>query len=178
MRIFLITLALVIGLTVFAQAEDYHHTTAAYLLRAKQTHLFIRPIPKMFEVDMEIEGVFVVWSYLIRKVEHIDDDKNHYWTSSDTMFERMSGDCEDWAMLLVAMLRFSTSKPISADNIWVIVSHDMVFGMHAWVMYVTSQYQIYSFDLTKNIYARKGWMVHPQHMLYMFNDRYSNLMIK
>lgn len=169
-------LALTTGLAVIAPpivglAEDYHYKTAAFLLRAKQTHVLIRPVPIMFEVDTELEALLRVYRYLNKRFKYVSDDENHYWTSSDTMFERMAGDCEDWAMLFVAMVRFSTTKPIPADRIWVTLSYDAVFGYHAWVMYRTRYGQPYSFDLTHGIYGYRGLQVRPKHIWLMFNDK-------
>lgn len=167
-------LVLVMGLTTAGLAEDYHYRTAAYLIRAKQTHLLIRPVPIMFEVDVELEALFMVYRYLHKRFEYVKDDENAYWTSSDTMFERMHGDCEDWAMLFVAMLRFSTTKPIPADRIWIVYSYDLAFGGHAWVLFHTKHGQTYSFDIVRNIYAYKGWQVSPKYIAAMFNDKYSH----
>jgi hypothetical protein len=174
MKLLIIILALVVGLAVSGLAEDYHYTTAARIIRTKETHLLIRPVPVMFQVNTELEALLTVYQYLHERFEYVDDDENHHWTSSDTMFERMSGDCEDWAMLFVAMLRFSTTKPIPADRIWVAVSFDPTFGGHAWVLYHTKYGQTYSFDVVKDIYGHKGWQVSARYIAAMFNDEYSH----
>lgn len=174
MKKLLIAIALGVSVLIFssvALAEDYHYRTAAYLIRTKQTHVLIRPVPIMFEVDTELEALLKVYRYLDDRFVYAVDDENAYWTSSDTMFERMSGDCEDWAMLFVAMLRFSTTKPISADRIWMVMSFDAMFGPHAWVLYHTKDGQTYSFDIVSDIYAHKGWQVPARYIAAMFNDK-------
>jgi len=168
----LIGLALVMGITTVGMTKDYHYKTAAYLIRSYQTHVLIKPVPIMFEVDTELEGLFRVYRYLIKRAKYVSDDENHYWTSSDTMFERMAGDCEDWAMLFVAMLRFSTTKPIPADRVWIAISFDTIFGCHAWVLYRTRYNWVYSFDITHDIYGYQGWQVAPAHVWLMFNDKH------
>ena len=170
MRKILIALLLVMGLAIVGLAEDYHYKTASHIIRTGQTHLLIRPVPTMFNVDTELEALFKIYRYLDERFVYVNDDENHYWTSSDTMFERMSGDCEDWAMLFVALLRFSTTKPISSDRIWLVCSLEPKFGGHAWVLYHTKDGQTYSFDVVNDIYAYNGWQVTPKDIFFMLND--------
>ena len=42
------------------------------------------------------------------------------WTASDQMFTKLQGDCEDWAILLCALLRFHTPDGgVPADRVWI-----------------------------------------------------------
>jgi len=61
------------------------------------------------------------------------------WTASDQMFTKLQGDCEDWAILLCALLRFHTPDGgVPADRVWISVNLVTAPGLgvvaaHAWV---------------------------------------------
>jgi len=91
----------------------------------------------------EIEAVQAV-------VDWIDDnyfykeDTGEVWTDSSQTYDLLEGDCEDWAILLTALLRFHTqygeNKTVSSDKVWVSINQvtekgSGVVAAHAWVGY-------------------------------------------
>lgn len=69
-------------------------------------------------------------------------DIGEVWTSSDQQYYKIprEGDCEDYAILLCALLRFHTQGGIPVDRVWVSVNLVTepgvgVVAAHAWVGY-------------------------------------------
>lgn len=111
---------------------------------------FVKPIlvPELaanaFSGATELEAVQAAVNWVAAQYEdHYVADTGDVWTSSDQMYTRLAGDCEDWAMLLTALLRFHTQYgglAISADKVWVAVNLVTapgagVVAAHAWVGY-------------------------------------------
>lgn len=72
----------------------------------------------------ELEAVQSAVNWIAVNYKYVPD-VGEVWTSSDQMYGRLVGDCEDWAILLVALLRFHTQyngHPITANKVWVTVS--------------------------------------------------------
>jgi len=70
-----------------------------------------------------------------------DPNPPDVWTSSTNLYTKIviegqgRGDCEDYAILLCALLRYHTSGGISEDRVWVAVDQ-VPGGVHAWVQYI------------------------------------------
>jgi len=118
----------------------------------------IRPLLKDGEGVEFIEDVGIASDYFTRATEleavqaainwiaaeyTYKADIGEVWTSSGQMYSLLKGDCEDWAILLTALLRFHTQydgQSISPDKVWVAINFVTepgigVVAAHAWVGY-------------------------------------------
>jgi len=106
---------------------------------------FVEPIPGLasneFSAATEFEAVKAAAEWIATNMEY-DADVGEVWTSSDQQYaeDPRKGDCEDYAILLTALLRFHTQEGIPADRVW--VSSNLVtepgagvVAAHAWVGY-------------------------------------------
>lgn len=127
-------------------ADDYSGWgTIRPLLKDGSGDEFVKPVglpSDYFTGATEVEAVQAA-------VNWVDDhysykaDIGEVWTSSDQMYTRLEGDCEDWAILLTALLRFHTQydgQAISAKKVWVACNlvtepGTGVIAAHAWVGY-------------------------------------------
>lgn len=78
-----------------------------------------------FYGETEIEAVQAVVDWIAGRYKY-EEDNGEVWTDSSQMYDRLKGDCEDWAILLTALLRFHTqygeNKTISSDKVWVSIN--------------------------------------------------------
>lgn len=121
---------------------------------------YVKPIPGLkaneFYAETEWEAVMAAANWVAYHMAYESDPypPGEVWTSSDQQYEEIApgsqgsgtGDCEDFAILLCALLRFHTQGGIPASRVWVqagiIVVPDEdkppVFG-HAYVVYKTDR---------------------------------------
>ena len=117
------------------------------LLKDSDGEEFIVSIPDLdpdeFSEETELEAVLAAVDWVAGKYNYMPDD-GEVWTSSDQMYTRLEGDCEDWAILLTALLRFHTQyndgQTIGPDKVWVAINLVTepgvgVVAAHAWVGY-------------------------------------------
>ena len=117
-------------------------------------------------------------------------DEGDVWTSSNQSFERLTGDCEDFAILLCALMRFNIEVP--ADRVWVQAGilavpggekRPPIFG-HAYVVYKAERGGIFYIEPQWGGYPYRGsypsirhWYPHPPPMTgesatLRFNDEW------
>ena len=102
-----------------------------------------------FKGTTELEALQAAVNWLAAKYDYLADVEE-VWTSSDQMLYDpenpdmlKKGDCEDWAILLTALLRFHTQydgNSIGPDKVWVAINLVTepgvgVVAAHAWVGY-------------------------------------------
>ena len=96
-----------------------------------------------FDGTTELEAVQAAVDWVADEFNYVPDD-GEVWTSSNQMYERLEGDCEDWAILLTALLRFHTQyndgQTIGTDKVWIAINIVTAPGVgvvaaHAWVGY-------------------------------------------
>jgi hypothetical protein len=98
------------------------------------------------------------------------DPPGDVWTSSDQSFEELTGDCEDFAILLCALMRFNIEVP--ENRVWVSINLVTepgagVVAAHAWVGYKLERGGMaYIEPQTGNLYRGR-----PKGMLN-FNDQW------
>jgi len=104
---------------------------------------FVRPITGLqadeFTGASEFEAVQAAANWVSENYSYVLDE-GEVWTSSDQMYARLTGDCEDWAILLCSLLRFHTDGGIPAKRVWVAINLVQkpgvgVYAAHAWVGY-------------------------------------------
>ena len=106
---------------------------------------FVKPVglaSDYFTGTTELVAVQAAISWIASEYFYLAD-VGEVWTSSDQMYSRLQGDCEDWAILLCALLRFHTQyggKTVSAKKVWVTINivtepGTGVVAAHAWVSY-------------------------------------------
>jgi transglutaminase-like putative cysteine protease len=106
---------------------------------------FVKPIPGLdsgeFSAATEWEAVKEAATWLSGNMVY-EADIGEVWTSSDWQYAEnpRKGDCEDYAILLTALLRFHTQEGIPANRVWVsgnlvTVPGAGVVAAHAWVGY-------------------------------------------
>lgn len=150
MKKILLVCALIAALLVPATpafADDYSGwDTIRPLLVDGRGDEFVRPIsglaPNAFIGATELEAVQAAVNWVATSYNYVED-VGEVWTSSDQMYRILAGDCEDWAILLTALLRFHTQyggQVISADKVWVAINLVTAPGVgvvaaHAWVGY-------------------------------------------
>lgn len=145
-KIFLtILLVLVSGSYAFAEFEQ---ESAYSILRQGKGYELIHPVQvNLIEVETEMEALVKVHQYIAKRYKFIGDmkriGKKESWTPANEMIERLTGDCEDWAILMVSMLRFNTTKPIPPERVWVMCSYSMG---HAWVLYQDEDGNFYTIN--------------------------------
>lgn len=145
-KIFLtILLMLVSGSYAFA---EYEQESAYSILRQGKGHELIHPVKvDLIEVETEMEALTEVYQYIAKRYKFIEDmkriGKKESWTPANEMIERLTGDCEDWAILMVSMLRFNTTKPIPPERVWVMCSY--AIG-HTWVLYQDEDGNFYTIN--------------------------------
>lgn len=133
--------------TTSALADDYSGwDTIRPLLLDGEGDEFVKPIPGLasdaFTGATELEAVQAAVNWVAANYNYVAD-VGEVWTSSEQMYGRLSGDCEDWAILLTALLRFHTQyagQAVTADKVWVAISLVTepgigVVAAHAWVGY-------------------------------------------
>jgi hypothetical protein len=145
--VFLAIVALLVSATpVFA--DDYSGwDTIRPLLKDGSGDEFIKPIPGLapnaFYGETELAAVQSVVDWIAGKYQYVAD-QGEVWTSSDQMYGRLAGDCEDWAILTTALLRFHTQygagQAVTPDKVWVAINLVTepgvgVVAAHAWVGY-------------------------------------------
>jgi hypothetical protein len=80
-----------------------------------------------------------------------DPNPPDIWKSSSVLYLDIilknfcKGDCEDFSILLCALLRFHTSGGISDNKVWVAVGK-VKYGIHAWVEYIDNNDIIWVLD--------------------------------
>jgi len=96
-----------------------------------------------FDGTTELEAVQAAVDWIAGKYKY-EADVGEVWTSSDQMYGPLEGDCEDWAILLTALLRFHTQyndgQTIGPDKVWIAINLVTepgvgVVAAHAWVGY-------------------------------------------
>ena len=94
---------------------------------------YVVPIPGWtafeFTGNTEMEAVQIAANWVAYHMGYVSDPypPGDVWTASDQQFEEIvegvadsgTGDCEDFAILLCAILRFHTQGGIPADRVWV-----------------------------------------------------------
>jgi len=129
----------------FALAEDYEGwDDIRPLLKDGKGSEFVMDVGDIddFTGETEIEAVGAAVEWVYEKYTY-KEDVGEVWTDSDQMYDRLEGDCEDWAILLTALLRFHTKydgQAISSDKVWVAINLVTEPGIgvvvaHAWVGY-------------------------------------------
>ena len=129
-----------------ALAHDYEGwETIRPLLKDGAGDEFVKDVglaPDYFTGATELEAVRAAANWIADNYTY-KRDANEVWTDSDQMYSRLEGDCEDWAILLAALLRFHTQydeQTITADKVWVAINlvtepGSGVVAAHAWVGY-------------------------------------------
>lgn len=140
---------LVLAITLlsgFVMADDYiGWETIRPLLKDGEGSEFVKNVgiaSDYFKGETELEAIQAAVDWVYDKYEYVSD-AGEVWTSSDQMYDRLEGDCEDWAILLTALLRFHTQydgQEISEDKVWVAINLVTKPGIgvltgHAWVGY-------------------------------------------
>lgn len=127
-------------------ADDYDGwDTIRPLLKDGAGDEFVKDIglaSDYFTGATELEAVRAAVTWVADNYSY-EADVGEVWTSSDQMYVRLEGDCEDWAILLTALLRFHTQyggQAITADKVWVAINLVTepgvgVVAAHAWVGY-------------------------------------------
>lgn len=111
---------------------------------------FVRPLLGLgdneFSATTELDAVKSAATWVAANMEYVED-VGEVWTSSDQTYTKdidgdgkIEGDCEDYAILLCALLRFHTQGGIPASRVWVSVNLVTEPGIgvvtgHAWVGY-------------------------------------------
>lgn len=125
---------------------------------------FIKPIPGLgpnaFSGATEMEAVQMAADWVAYHMQWVADPypPGDVWTSSDQQYAEITpgapgsgtGDCEDFSILLCALLRFHTQGGIPAERVWVqagiivVPEEDKppVFG-HAYIVYKTEKRGIF-----------------------------------
>jgi len=94
---------------------------------------FVKPIPGLgpneFSATTEMEAVLLASEWVMAHMTWVADPfpPGDVWTASDQQYAEImaspnqigTGDCEDFAILLCALLRFHTQGGIPADRVWV-----------------------------------------------------------
>ena len=99
-----------------------------------------------------------------------DPDPPDVWDPSTSLFVEIKlnglggGDCEDFSILLVALLRFHTSGGIPDDRVWVTVGQ-VRYGVHAWVEYLDEDGALWTLD------QQDGITINNPISRFKFNDR-------
>jgi hypothetical protein len=107
---------------------------------------FVKPITglpnSLFSEPTEFQAVQLATTWVADNMQY-ESDEGEVWTSSDQQYWESPrlGDCEDYAILLTALLRFHTQGGIPANRVWVVAglvtlpgTDEVVVG-HAWVAY-------------------------------------------
>lgn len=158
-------------------ADDYSDwSTIRPLLKDGDGSEFVQPIsglgPAEFSGTTELEAVQAAVDWVADNYTYVSD-VGEVWTSSNQTYSRLQGDCEDWAILLTALLRFHTQydgQAITADKVWVAINLVTepgagVVAAHAWVGYKLNKGgKIHIEPSSHDLYRSK-----PQGMLN-FND--------
>jgi len=78
---------------------------------------FIVPVPWVPPAGREFEQVLAAANYVASRLTYVSDPAEYgdVWTSADSIGS--SGDCEEFAILLCSLMRFSIGIP--ADRVWV-----------------------------------------------------------
>jgi len=110
---------------------EYDRESAFLVLRQGEGWKLIHPVQiDLIEVETEIEALTKIYEYIAKRYKFIEDMKRigrgESWTPANEMIERLTGDCEDWAILMVSMLRFNTTKPIPPERVWVMCNYEAV----------------------------------------------------
>lgn len=142
--IIVISIALLGNLAVANDYEGWEEIRSA--LKDGDGSEFVLPVSledDPFYGETEIEAVQAVVDWIEVYYEY-EADNGEVWTDSSQMYDRLEGDCEDWAILLTALLRFHTqygeNKTVSSDKVWVSINlvtetGSGVVAAHAWVGY-------------------------------------------
>ena len=94
--------------------------------------------------ENEFEKVLSAANWVAYHMEYVPDPQGDVWTPSDDQFDEITpgvngtGDCEDFSLLLCALMRFNIGVP--ADRVWVSINlvtepGTGVVAAHAWVGY-------------------------------------------
>ena len=106
---------------------------------------FVKPIDGLasdkFNADTESQAVQQAATWVAGNMIY-EEDVGEVWTDSNQQYYEVprTGDCEDYAILLTALIRFHTQGGIAANRVWVaaglvtLTGTDEVIG-HAWVVY-------------------------------------------
>jgi len=144
--IFAMLAMLMAFLPVVALADNYEGWDAIRpLLKDGAGDEFIRPIlglsPYEFSASSEFDAVQAAASWISTNMTY-EADVGEVWTSSDQQYVEVPrrGDCEDYSILLCALLRFHTQGGIPPDRVWVSANlvtqpGEGVVAAHAWVGY-------------------------------------------
>lgn len=133
-----------------------------------------------FSAGTEFEAVQLAATWVAENMKYKSDIEQYgyaeVWTSSDQIWETLEGDCEDYAILLCALLRFHTQGGIPAKRVWVIVGlvtepGKGVIAGHAWVGYKMERGGILYIEPQLGILFRGNLPSYGGHML-MFNDEW------
>jgi len=127
---------------------EYDQESAFSALRQGEGWKLVHPVQiDLIEVETEMEALTEVYQYIAKRYKFIEDIKRigrgESWTPANEMIERLTGDCEDWAILMVSMLRFNTTKPIPSERIWVMCNYEV---RHAWVLYQDEDGNFYTIN--------------------------------
>ena len=175
---FVLAVTVVMLLSSTATADDYvgWDDIREALLEGNGAE-FVKPIddlsPNKFSAATEFEAVKAAATWLSGNMVY-EADVGEVWTSSDWQYaeDPRKGDCEDYAILLTALLRFHTQEGIPANRVW--VSGNLVtepgagvVAAHAWVGYKLERGGMaYIEPQTGNLYRGR-----PKGML-TFNDEW------
>lgn len=140
-------------LSSFVLAHDYEGwDTIRPLLKDGEGSEFVKDVgidDDYFWAETELDAVKEAVNWVATNYYYVYD-VGEVWTSSDQMYEEVigaqtKGDCEDWAILLTALLRFHTKygtgyQEITPDKVWVAINLVTepgvgVVAAHAWVGY-------------------------------------------
>lgn len=143
----IITLAVLL-FTPVSSARDYSPSEVNELLETGKIGQLIQPLPLKIEAETELKGLIKIIRWIHQRYQFEKEKESDFWTSSDAMYLRLKGDCEDWAILYVALARFSLSKGVPPKRIFVMLSPISKTETHAWVFYRDPLGNIFSVDFS------------------------------
>ena len=132
----MLTIGLLLMPTV-AQADEYDGWGEIRpLLLDGEGSEFVERIDGLGSSAFSTVGEAIAW--VANNITYVADD-GEVWTSSNQTWTKGEGDCEDYAILLTALLRFHTQGGIPPNRVWVMAglitlpgTDEVVVG-HAWV---------------------------------------------
>jgi transglutaminase-like putative cysteine protease len=143
--LFLVVLVVAIGAIIYDQYYGWDGTPSLPESNGITLEL-IKPIPGLsnneFNGATELEAVQQAADWVAANMQY-QPDNGETWTPSDEQYAEnpRTGDSEDYAILLCALLRFHTyGGTISADRVWVSATFENKPGIgnvvtQAWVEY-------------------------------------------